>query len=61
MNFQITKSVLINKFIQFNSHKQNTIEHILMYEFEAGTIKNRSQKNLEASEMWFRMRMLQIS
>ena len=62
-NFQKMKAVLTNQCISIQTRQralQCYIEPILMYGCEAWTISNQTQKNLEATEMWFLRRMLRI-
>ncbi|GFO12756.1 endonuclease-reverse transcriptase [Plakobranchus ocellatus] len=63
-NFQKMKTVLTNKNISIRTRRRALecyIEPILMYGCEAWTISKQTQKKLEATEMWFLRRMLQIS
>ncbi|GFO27916.1 retrovirus-related pol polyprotein line-1 [Plakobranchus ocellatus] len=60
-SFQKMKAVLTNQCISIQSRQralQCYIEPILMYGCEAWTISKQTQKNLEATEMWFIRRML---
>ncbi|GFO45839.1 endonuclease-reverse transcriptase [Plakobranchus ocellatus] len=60
-SFQKMKAVLTNQCISIQTRQralQCYIEPILMYGCEAWTISKQTQKNLEATEMWFIRRML---
>ncbi|GFO26826.1 endonuclease-reverse transcriptase [Plakobranchus ocellatus] len=57
------KTILTNKHISIKTRKralQCYIEPVLMYGCEAWTISKQIQNKLEATEMWFLRRMLQI-
>ncbi|GFO02086.1 endonuclease-reverse transcriptase [Plakobranchus ocellatus] len=63
INFQKMKTILTNKHISIKTRKralQCYIEPVLMYGCEAWTISKQIQNKLEATEMWFLRRMLQI-
>ncbi|GFO09133.1 RNA-directed DNA polymerase from mobile element jockey [Plakobranchus ocellatus] len=63
INFQKMKTILTNKHISIETRKralQCYIEPVLTYGCEAWTISKQIQNKLEATEMWFRRRMLRI-
>lgn len=62
--FQRLRSILCNKHISIEIRKQILqlyVTQILYYGSEAWTINNKTEKQLEAVEMWFLRRMLKIS
>ena len=64
MTFQKMKTVLTNPHISIHTRKRTLecyIEPILMYGCEAWTISKQAQKKIEAVEMWFLRRMMNIS
>ncbi|GFO31384.1 RNA-directed DNA polymerase from mobile element jockey [Plakobranchus ocellatus] len=63
INFQKMKTILTNKHISIETRKrafQCYIESVLIYGCEAWAMSKQIQNKLEATEMWFLRRLLQI-